>query len=180
MNSAIATIGGGCFWCLESVYLELNGVIRVEPGYAGGMVENPTYEQVCTGLTGHAEVIQITYDTSELSFAEILTVFFRIHDPTTLNRQGNDVGTQYRSVIFYHDEEQKSISEIAIQAAGDSKIWEDPIVTEITAINNYTTAENYHHNYLELNPGNPYCIAVVGPKVQKFKKLFSEKVKTVD
>lgn len=174
----ITTLGGGCFWCTEAVYLNLKGIEKVVSGYAGGHVENPTYEQICTGTTGHAEVVQLHYDPSVVSYADILEVFWKVHDPTTLNRQGADVGTQYRSAIFYHNEEQKLIAEKSIEALTEAGVWDNPIVTEITAINNYTDAENYHQNYMALNGNrNPYCISVVGPKVAKFKKLFKDKLK---
>lgn len=171
----IATLGGGCFWCVEAVYQELNGVLKVESGYAGGHVANPTYEEVCSGTTGHAEVAQITFDPSVVSYAEILEVFFTVHDPTTLNRQGNDIGTQYRSVIFYNSPEQKAIAEAAKLAADE--LWEDPIVTEIKPLNKFYKAEKYHQNYYKDNPYQPYCVYVVGPKVKKFKEKFSEKLK---
>ncbi len=166
----VATLGGGCFWCLEAVYQEMKGVLRVESGYAGGHVANPTYKEVCTGTTGHAEVVQITYDPSIVSYADLLEVFFTIHDPTTLNRQGNDVGTQYRSAIFYHDPEQKKIAEAAKKAA--AQLWPKPIVTEIAPLDRFYKAEDYHQNYYRNNPTQPYCIYVVGPKVDKFREKF--------
>ncbi len=166
----VATLGGGCFWCLEAVYQEMKGVLRVESGYAGGHVANPTYKEVCTGTTGHAEVVQITYDPSIVSYADLLEVFFTIHDPTTLNRQGNDVGTQYRSAIFYHDPEQKKIAEAAKKAA--AQLWPKPIVTEIVPLDRFYKAEDYHQNYYRNNPTQPYCIYVVGPKVDKFREKF--------
>jgi peptide-methionine (S)-S-oxide reductase len=172
----IATLGAGCFWCIEACYKELNGIINVVPGYAGGSIKNPGYREVCTGRTGHAEVAQVEFDPMLISYGEILEVFFFVHDPTTLNRQGGDVGTQYRSSIFYHSDEQKEIAQGYIDRLNLEKVWENPIVTEVTAINNYYTAEDYHHNYLENNADNPYCQAVVRPKVDKFKKVFAEKL----
>lgn len=171
----IATLGGGCFWCIEAVYLEMKGVLKVESGYAGGHVPNPTYREVCTGTTGHAEVVQITYDPSVTSYADILEVFFTVHDPTTLNRQGNDVGTQYRSVIFYHNNEQKRIAEAAKKAA--ASLWPKPIVTEIAPLDRFYKAEDYHQNYYQNNPSQPYCIYVVGPKVEKFRQKFRDRLK---
>jgi len=174
-QTAIATLGGGCFWCVEAVYQELNGVQKVESGYAGGHVSNPTYREICTGTTGHAEVAQITYNPGMVSFEEILEVFFTVHDPTTLNRQGNDVGTQYRSVIYYHNPEQKAIAEAAKSAA--SELWEDPIVTEIAPLDKFYKAEEYHQNYFRDNPSQSYCVYVVGPKVKKFREKFKAKLK---
>ncbi len=171
----IATLGGGCFWCIEAVYQEMKGVLKVESGYAGGRVPNPTYREVCTGTTGHAEVVQITYDPSVTSYADILEVFFTVHDPTTLNRQGNDVGTQYRSVIFYHNDEQKRIAEAAKKAA--ASLWPKPIVTEIAPLDRFYKAEDYHQNYYRDNPSQPYCIYVVGPKVEKFRQKFRDRLK---
>lgn len=174
-TTELATLGGGCFWCVEAVYQELNGVIKVESGYSGGHITNPTYNQICTGATGHAEVAQISYDPGVVSFSEILEVFFTVHDPTTLNRQGNDVGTQYRSVIFYHSPEQKAIAEAAKTAAAE--LWDDPIVTEISPLGKFYKAEAYHQNYYKDNPNQPYCVFVVGPKVKKFREKFQEKRK---
>jgi methionine-S-sulfoxide reductase len=173
----VATLAGGCFWCLEAVYLELNGVQKVVSGYAGGKVLNPTYQQVCSGNTGHAEVVQITYDPAVVSYEDLLKVFFTIHDPTTLNRQGYDVGTQYRSAIFFHNAEQKAIAENIIGEISAAKIWDDPIVTEVTALDKFYAAEDYHQNYYANNPTQGYCRAVVAPKVVKFRKLFSESLK---
>ena len=170
-----ATLGGGCFWCIEAVYLELNGVLKVESGYSGGHVANPSYKDVITGRTGHAEVAQLTFDPKVVIYDEILEVFFTVHDPTTLNRQGNDVGTQYRSAIFYHNPEQKKAAEAA-KAAAD-QIWDGPIVTEIAAYDKFYKAEEYHQNYYKNNPYQPYCVYVVGPKVQKFREKFQEKLK---
>lgn len=172
-KSELATLGGGCFWCLEAVYLRVRGVSSVVSGYAGGHVENPTYEQVCTGATGHAEVVQVAFDPAEISYREILTIFFGIHDPTTLNRQGADVGTQYRSVIFYHSKEQKRTAEALIEEIGASGVWENPIVTEVAPFTKFFEAEPYHQNYLANNPNQPYCRFVVAPKVAKFRKEFA-------
>ena len=172
----IATLGAGCFWCIEACYKELKGILSVEPGYAGGTIKNPGYKEVCTGRTGHAEVAQVKFDPTLISYDELLEVFFFVHDPTSLNRQGGDIGTQYRSVIYYHSKTQKEIAEEYIRRLNDEKVWENPIVTEVTEINNYYTAEDYHHNYLENNPENPYCQSVVRPKVDKFKKVFAQKL----
>lgn len=172
-----ATLGGGCFWCVEAIFQDLAGVQQVVSGYAGGTVENPTYQQVCTGTTGHAEVVQITFDPEVISFEDLLYIFWRTHDPTTLNRQGADVGTQYRSVIFYHDEEQKASAEKSKQEAEASGLWPDPIVTEITPFSNFYQAEDYHHDFYRQNPNQPYCRAVIDPKVRKFKKEFQDKLK---
>jgi peptide-methionine (S)-S-oxide reductase len=172
-----ATFGAGCFWCIEACYKEMKGVISVFPGYAGGAVDNPTYKMVCEGTTGHAEVARVTYDDVLVSFDELLEVFWFVHDPTQLNRQGNDVGTQYRSVIFYHDEEQRLLAENYKQRLTDEKAWEKPIVTQLVPLTNYFEAEDYHHNYLALNPENPYCQAVVRPKYEKFKKAFAARIK---
>lgn len=171
-----ATFGAGCFWCIEACFLDIKGIISVVPGYAGGKRANPTYEQVCSGATGHAEVARITYDEAIISFDELLEMFWFVHDPTQLNRQGNDIGTQYRSVIFYHSESQKEIAERYKAKLTEEQVWDNPIVTEIVAINNYYEAEKYHHNYLELNPENAYCKAIVRPKVDKFKKVFGAKM----
>jgi peptide-methionine (S)-S-oxide reductase len=172
-----ATLGAGCFWCIEACYRELKGVIDVYPGYAGGQTLNPTYEQVCDGKTGHAEVARVIYDDDLISFEELLEVYWFVHDPTQLNRQGNDIGTQYRSVIFYHDEEQKIVSETIKQSLTDQQVWEKPIVTLIEPLNNFYKAEDYHVNYFELHPENMYCQSVVRPKVEKFKKVFNAKLK---
>ena len=171
------TLGGGCFWCTEAVYLQMKGVVDVKPGYSGGHVKNPSYKEVCNETTGHAEVVQITYDPEIVSFAEILEVFFVTHDPTTLNRQGNDVGTQYRSAIFYHSEKQK---ETALQIIGNlekEKAYEKTIVTEITEFKAFYPAEDYHINYFARNKSQPYCQFVVAPKVEKFRKVFKDKMK---
>ena len=173
----IATLAGGCFWCLEAVFKDLRGVEKVESGYAGGSLPNPTYYQVCEGTTGHAEVVQITFDPQVVSFKELLQVFFTIHDPTTLNRQGADVGTQYRSAIFYHSPEQKDIAERVIEELNQAEIYDDPIVTEVTPLTEFYKAEDYHQQYYEQNPNQPYCQAVIAPKVSKFRKLYLEKLK---
>ncbi len=172
-----ATLGAGCFWCIEACFRDLKGVIEVEPGYAGGHVENPTYEQVCSGSTGHAEVARIFYDDEILCYDKILELFWFLHDPTQLNKQGNDIGTQYRSVIFYHDMQQKEIAENAKVMLDENKVWSKPIVTEIVPITAYSRAEDYHVNYFERNPSNLYCQAVVRPKVEKFKKVFENLLK---
>ena len=172
-----ATLGAGCFWCVEAIFQNLQGVVSVVSGYTGGHVHNPTYEQVCSGTTGHAEVTQITFDASIISFEEILEVFWKTHDPTTLNRQGNDVGTQYRSVIYYHDQRQKSIAEEAKQALDTAAIWNDPIVTEIAPLAEFYPAENYHQNYFNQHGNQPYCQFVIRPKVKKFEQVFKEKIK---
>lgn len=174
----VATLGGGCFWCLEAVYDELKGVEQVESGYAGGRVPNPTYHQVCTGKTGHAEVVQIVFDPNEITFRNILEVFFTIHDPTTLNRQGADVGTQYRSVIFYHTPEQKQVAEEVIRELEAARVWKDPIVTEIAPFEAFYRAEEYHQEYYRNNAYQPYCQVVISPKLDKFRKTFAEKRKT--
>jgi peptide-methionine (S)-S-oxide reductase len=171
----IATLGGGCFWCLDAVYRGLRGIVKVESGYAGGAPENPSYELVCTGRTGHAEVVQVTFDPIEISFRELLDVFFVIHDPTTLNRQGADIGTQYRSVIFYHSDEQKATAETVIRELDASGRYEDPIVTEVVRVPAFFPAEQYHQDYFARNPGSGYCQVVVAPKVAKARKAFFEK-----
>jgi peptide-methionine (S)-S-oxide reductase len=173
----VATLAGGCFWCLEAVYDDLAGVESVESGYMGGRTQNPSYEAVCSGDTGHAEVVRITFDPRVASFRELLEVFFVIHDPTTLNRQGNDVGTQYRSAVFYHSPEQKRVADEVIAALGGGKVYDDPIVTEVAPASDFWVAENYHQEYFRRNPAQPYCMWVVAPKVQKFRKHFLAKVK---
>jgi peptide-methionine (S)-S-oxide reductase len=173
----VATLAGGCFWCLEAVFDELQGVESVESGYSGGHVQNPNYAQVCDGETGHAEVVQVTFDSQVLSYKDLLTVFFTIHDPTTLNRQGNDVGTQYRSAIFYHDEEQKKVAEQVIWEISAARIWDDPIVTEVTPFDKFYIAEEYHQEYFKKNPFQGYCRAVIAPKVAKFRHTFAERLK---
>jgi peptide-methionine (S)-S-oxide reductase len=176
-SKEVATLAGGCFWCLEAVFKDLRGVERVVSGYAGGGVHNPTYEQVCGGATGHAEVVQVTFDPRAVSFREILEVFFTIHDPTTLNRQGADVGTQYRSAVFYHTPEQKEMAEQVIAELDAARLWDAPIVTEVAPLEEFYTAEAYHQDYFEKNPFQPYCRMVVAPKVVKFRKQFLEKLK---
>ncbi len=171
------TLGAGCFWCVEAIYQRLEGVEKVESGYSGGTVKNPTYEQVCTGRTGHAEVIQVTFDPKKISFKELLGVFFKTHDPTTLNKQGADAGTQYRSAIFYHSEEQKYIAEEVKKETDAAKIWDDPIVTEISPFKGFYKAEEYHQDYYNQNSYQPYCMMVINPKLSKFKKEFSSKLK---
>ena len=172
-----ATLAGGCFWCLEAVFLRLRGVARVESGYAGGHVENPSYHAVCTGSTGHAEVVQVDYDAAQLTFGELLEVFFAIHDPTTLNRQGADVGTQYRSAIFYHDLAQKQAAERVIAELNAQKIWDDPIVTEVVPLVRFYPAEDYHREYYDRNPEQGYCQVVISPKVAKLRQKFAAKLK---
>jgi peptide-methionine (S)-S-oxide reductase len=173
----VATLGGGCFWCLEAVYQELRGVEKVESGYSGGEVPNPTYRQVCSETTGHAEVVQVTFDPDEVSYKDILEVYFTIHDPTTLNRQGADVGTQYRSVIFYHDEEQKRIAEEVISDLEKERIWKSPIVTEVAPFDKFYVAEDYHQDYFRNNGFQPYCQVIIAPKVAKFRKQHLERLK---
>jgi peptide-methionine (S)-S-oxide reductase len=173
----IATLAGGCFWCLEAVYVELNGVEKVVSGYAGGQVKNPNYDQICGGRTGHAEVVQVTFDPSVISFKELLEVFFTIHDPTTLNRQGNDVGTQYRSSIMYHDGEQKRIAEQTIAELSAARIWDQSIVTEVVPLDEFYPAESYHQQYFERNPDQSYCQIIVAPKVAKARQKFTAKLK---
>lgn len=172
-----ATLGGGCFWCLEAVFEQLQGVERVESGYAGGTVPQPTYAQVCSGATGHAEAIQLTFDPTLITYVEILDVFFAIHDPTTLNRQGADAGTQYRSIIFYHTPEQRHIAEQRIAELNASGIWDAPLVTEVVPFQAFYPAEDYHQGYFRNNPGQPYCFAVISPKVAKFRKQFTAKLR---
>ena len=169
-----ATLGGGCFWCLEAVYQELKGVQQVESGYAGGQVLNPRYEQVCEGTTGHAEVVQVRFDTGVVSYREILEIFFTIHDPTTLNRQGNDVGTQYRSVVYFHDDAQRDTAAHVI--AEMANVWDAPIVTELAPLPDYYKAESYHQNYFRQNPMQGYCAYIVAPKVAKFRKTYADKL----
>ena len=176
-NLQTATLAGGCFWCLEAVYDEIKGVHSVESGYAGGHVDNPSYRAVCNGDTGHAEVIQVHFDPGVVSYRDLLNVFFAIHDPTTLNRQGADVGTQYRSAIFYHDEEQKKVAEELIRDLNAQQIWDQPIVTQVEKLDKFYVAEDYHQEYFARNPYQPYCMAVVAPKVSKFRKHFLELLK---
>lgn len=172
-----ATLGGGCFWCLEAVYADLKGVTAVESGYAGGAVADPSYQAVCTGATGHAEVVQITFDPEAITYGSLLKVFFAIHDPTTLNQQGADVGTQYRSAIFYHDDAQKKIAEQVIAEITAAGIWPEPIVTEVVPFETFYSAGDYHQAYFANNPNQPYCRAVVAPKVAKFRKTYLEMLK---
>jgi len=174
----VATLGGGCFWCTEAIFSEVKGVEKVEPGYAGGTVENPTYEQVCTGTTGHAEVVQITFDPQVISYRQLLTIFFTIHDPTTPNRQGEDVGSQYRSIILYHSEEQRRVAEEVMEEVRRAKIWGDrPIVTELVPFKAFYRAEEYHHNYYRRNPDKPYCRLVIAPKLAKFRSHYPDMLK---
>lgn len=175
----IATLGGGCFWCLEAVFEQVRGVDKVESGYCGGKVKAPTYQQVCTGSTGHAEVVQVTFDPAVVTFRDILDVFFAIHDPTTLNRQGADAGTQYRSAVFYHSPQQKQIAEERISELNGAKIWDRPIVTEVAPLTTFYSAEDYHQGYYRQNSGQPYCQAVISPKVAKFRKQFVNKLLTI-
>lgn len=177
MNSDTATFGAGCFWCVEAVFQRLNGVKQVKSGYSGGTVKNPSYKEVCNGTTGHAEVCQIIYDPSEISFDELLEVFWKTHDPTTLNRQGNDYGTQYRSAIFYHNTRQKEIAEAYKNKLNEEKVYDAPIVTEISAFTTFYPAEDYHQNYFNLNGKEPYCRFVIQPKLEKFEKVFKDKLK---
>jgi peptide-methionine (S)-S-oxide reductase len=176
-NLQTATFGAGCFWCTEAVFLNVKGVIKVVSGYTGGKIKNPSYREICTGQTGHAEVTQITFDSSIVSFEELLEVFWNTHDPTTLNRQGADEGTQYRSAVFYVDETQKSLAEAYKKQLEAARVYKNPIVTEITALSIFYPAEEYHQNYFELNPNQSYCQYVVRPKVEKFKKQFHSKLK---
>ena len=176
-NMETATLGAGCFWCVEAVFDDLKGVASVESGYSGGRTENPTYQQVCSETTGHAEVVNVNFNRDELSFKEVLQVFFTVHDPTTLNRQGNDVGSSYRSAIFYHDETQKQIAEEAIREVTAEGIYDRPIVTEVTAFDKFYIAENYHQEYFANNPNQPYCAAVVAPKVAKFRQKYVSRLK---
>ncbi len=172
-----ATLGAGCFWCVEAVFDDLRGVTDVVSGYSGGHKENPTYQEVCSETTGHAEVVQITFDPDEITFREILRVFFTVHDPTTLNRQGNDIGTSYRSAIFYHSDEQKEAAEEIIGEVAEAGIYSDPIVTEVSKFEKFWPGEDYHQEYFANNPNQPYCAAVVAPKVSKFRKAFVDQLK---
>jgi len=172
-----ATLGGGCFWCLDAVYHDVQGVERIVAGYTGGHVPNPTYEQVCSHRTGHVEVVQLWYDPSVISYDDILDIFWHIHDPTTIDRQGNDVGPQYRSVIFYNDEAQRIAAEKSLANADAAHIWPNPIVTQILPLETFYEAENYHQDYFANNPEQPYCVYVVDPKVRKFRKSFADKLK---
>lgn len=176
-NLETATLAGGCFWCTEAVFKDLKGVRSVRSGYSGGHKENPTYNEVCMGTTGHAEVVQLEFDPSELSFADLLKVFFTVHDPTTLNRQGNDVGTQYRSAVFFHNDEQERAAKETIKELDELGIYDDPIVTEVTKFDTFYPAENYHDDYFANNPNQPYCMGIVAPKVAKFRKTFADRLK---
>lgn len=174
----LATLGGGCFWCTEAVFNDMKGVDYAVSGYSGGAKDNPTYREVCYGNTGHAEVIQIAFDPAVLSYEDLLRVFFHVHDPTTLNKQGNDVGTQYRSVIFYHNEAQKVAAEKIIKEVSDEKLWDNKIVTEVSPLTKFFIAEDYHQEYFKLNGHAPYCQFVISPKLTKFRKEFKDKLKT--
>lgn len=174
----VATLGGGCFWCTEAVFDELTGVEKVESGYSGGTVANPTYQQVCTGTTGHAEVVQITFDPKLISFEDLLKIFFTTHDPTTLNRQGADVGTQYRSIILCHDDKQKTIAEEVIKETESARIWDRPIVTQVKPFEAFYRAENYHQEYFRQNPGQSYCQIVIAPKVAKLRKQYHDRLRS--
>ncbi len=176
-RTEVATLAGGCFWCLEAVFVDLKGVERVESGYAGGTVPNPTYNQVCAGTTGHAEVVQITFDPQVISFRDLLDVFFTIHDPTTLNRQGADVGAQYRSAIFYHSGAQKAAAEEVIREVTAAGLWRYPVVTEVTPFTAFYKAEEYHQEYFARNPFQPYCQVVIAPKVAKFREKYLQKLR---
>ncbi len=176
-TSQTATLGGGCFWCIESAFNSVDGVISAVSGYAGGSVKDPSYEQVCKGDTGHAEVVQVTFDPAKIQYREILEIFFALHDPTQLNRQGNDVGTQYRSAVFYHDDEQRHQAEAIIEEIIRDEIWPDPVVTEVTPLTDFYPAEDYHQNYFKNNPQNQYCAMVVAPKLAKFKKTFASRLR---
>jgi peptide-methionine (S)-S-oxide reductase len=177
MNSQIATFGSGCFWCTEAIFQQVKGVEKVASGYMGGKIKNPTYKEVCSGLTGHAEVVQITYNPALVSYETLLEIFWKTHDPTTLNKQGNDEGTQYRSVIFYHNEEQKKLTELYKNKLNQSGAFDKPIVTEISLASTFYVAEDYHQNYFNLNKKQPYCSYIIQPKLDKFKKVFADKVK---
>jgi peptide-methionine (S)-S-oxide reductase len=176
-RAKLATFGAGCFWCVEAIFQRLDGVLKVTSGYAGGQVESPTYQQVCSGTTGHAEVCQVRYDPEKISYADLLAVFFHVHDPTTPNRQGADVGTQYRSAIFFHDDEQKVLAEKAIREVDAAKLYHSPVVTEIVAYERFFPAEGYHQGYFDQNPDQGYCRLVIRPKIEKFQKLFAEKLR---
>ena len=178
MNTETILLGGGCFWCLEPIYDALDGVTDVVSGYAGGQTVNPNYEQICSGRTGHAEVVKVTFDPERVSLREILEVFFVIHDPTTLNRQGNDVGTQYRSVVFYSSAAQKAVVLDVISSFETLKVWDDPIVTEVSEAPTFYPAEDYHQNYFERNPNQGYCRVIIAPKVMKFRQRYADKLKT--
>jgi len=172
----IATLGGGCFWCIDTIFRELKGVEKVESGYAGGRMANPTYRDVCSGMTGHAEVVQVTFDPSVLSFRDLLRVFFTVHDPTTPDRQGADIGTQYRSIILYHSDEQRETAKQVIDELSREKVWDDPIVTQLVPFTTFYSAEKYHQDYYSQNPNQPYCQIVIAPKVAKFRKAYLERL----
>ncbi len=175
VNMEVATLGGGCFWCVEAVFQDLQGMLKVESGYAGGHVRNPSYREVCAETTGHAEVVQLTFDPAIISFRDILRIFFSVHDPTTLNRQGNDRGTQYRSVIYYHSAEQKQLAEAVMQEAKEA--WDDPIVTELSPFEVFYVAEPYHQNYFKDNPNQGYCAFIIAPKVKKLREKFGQMIR---
>ncbi len=175
-NLETATLGGGCFWCIEAVFNEVRGIHSVTSGYSGGTIKNPAYREVTTGRTGHAEVVRLEFDPQVISYRQILEIFFHLHDPTTLNRQGADVGTQYRSVIFYHNDEQEATARDVFAEIDASNLWPDPLVTEISPLTNFYVAEDYHQDYYEKNPNQPYCTFVIGPKMEKLRKLFKEKL----
>lgn len=175
-----ATFGAGCFWCVEACFKDMHGVTHVEPGYSGGHIKNPAYKEVCTGRTGHVEVVRIHYDETLITFDELLEVFWFVHNPTTPNRQGNDIGEQYKSVVFYHDEVQKEKASLYKSELNASGTWDNPIITEISPLTNYYSAEDYHRDYFKLNPDQPYCASVVRPKVEKFRKVFAERLKSAN
>jgi peptide-methionine (S)-S-oxide reductase len=179
-GNQIATLGGGCFWCTEAAFLELKGVGKVESGYSGGKIPNPSYSQVCSGTTGHAEVVQLVFDPKVISFKQILQVFFTIHDPTTLNRQGADVGTQYRSVIFFHNAEQRQVAEEVIREFEAAQIWKAPIVTQLVPFESFHKAEDYHQNYFKQNPGQPYCQIFIAPKIAKLRTRYAQKLRVAN
>ena len=175
-NTEVATLAGGCFWCIEAAFDEIRGVIKVESGYSGGTTTSPTYEQVCSGTTGHAEAVQVTFEPNVVSFQDILHIFFTVHDPTTPNRQGADMGSQYRSVIFYHNEKQKEIAEQVIRELEDQKVWDNPIVTQVVPFKKFYKAENYHNQYFSRNPNAGYCRVVIAPKIAKLREKYREKL----
>lgn len=176
-NIALATFGSGCFWCTEAVFQRIDGVEKVESGYCGGNVKNPTYKEICSGLTGHAEVIQVTFNPEIVRYEALLEIFWKTHDPTTLNRQGNDVGTQYRSVIFYHNNEQKRLAEEYKNKLSEARVFDQPIVTEISPLSTFYRAEDYHQNYFNANSNAPYCAFIIQPKLEKLRRVFSEAIK---
>ena len=173
----VATLGGGCFWCLDAIFRQLKGVVKIESGYSGGLMANPSYRDVCSGMTGHAEVVQVTFDPSQISYRDLLGVFFTIHDPTTPNRQGADVGTQYRSVVFYHSPEQRETAERVIDELNRNHVWDAPIVTEVKSFGTFYPAERYHQDYYDANPDQAYCQIVIAPKVAKFRKAYLDRLK---